>query len=194
MKTGNVSPSTTLSFTWVPIQCFSKYCDCLFSFFFSSLLEGIMWEPSRGVCDILALCATFGLLRDTGLRLSEENLSRSLWAEGLCRWRRVRLDGQNDGKYIFQEFNLVSERFALDLHERFNESSEGQTVYLAFYRFKLHVVLVDDMKTRNWINCWQMCPWVQIYPRLSCREIISFDDWLVKITFHFKWKQKLERD
>lgn len=61
---------------------------------------GIMWESSRRVCNVFALCAATGLLRNARLRLSEENLSRSLRAQGLRRRRRVRLDGQNDGKYF----------------------------------------------------------------------------------------------
>lgn len=164
--------------------------------FFSSLFSlGIMWKSSWGVCDILALCTTFGLLRNTGLWLSEENLSRSLWTEGLCRRWRVWLDGQNDGKYYLHDFNLVSELFTEDLHERFNEFSEGQTVYHELYidleLFMLPLLVSCEREIGS--TCWQMCPWVQIYSPLSCRKIVSFDDWLVKITFRLNENRSWSR-
>lgn len=58
-----------------------------------------MREPPGGVCNLLALRAATGFLRDARLRLSAENLSRSLRAQRLRRRWRIRLDGQDDGKY-----------------------------------------------------------------------------------------------
>lgn len=59
--------------------------------------RGALRRPSRGDGHVSALRTQAGLLRDAGLRVLEEALSRSVRETWLRQRRRVRLDRQDDG-------------------------------------------------------------------------------------------------